>query len=145
MASKSLSAYLSEIGRKGGQVSGSRRMTNYTPEDRRRIALIAARARWAKRGRPVNTAPPQAAKPITVAVLRPKPTRVGPDQIITGVACRVCGIVVKPQHQHAKRGYYHPSPHVWNGGMCHGFAQRPRRYFSGDVEVLPLPPSQGEA
>jgi hypothetical protein len=43
-----LSAYMSELGRKGGRVSGSRRKQNLSPERRAEIALKAARARWAK-------------------------------------------------------------------------------------------------
>ncbi|MEQ1909171.1 MAG: hypothetical protein ABMA15_10135 [Vicinamibacterales bacterium] len=46
---KGLSAYMSALGRKGGQVSGKRRMKNLTDEQRQEIALKAARARWAKR------------------------------------------------------------------------------------------------
>ena len=37
------------LGRKGGQVSGARRMENLTPAKRRSIARKAARTRWAKR------------------------------------------------------------------------------------------------
>ncbi len=43
---KGLSAYMSALGRKGGQVSGKRRTKNLTPERRQEIALKAARARW---------------------------------------------------------------------------------------------------
>jgi hypothetical protein len=43
-----LSAYMSVLGRKGGQVSGKRRMKNLTDQQRQEIALKAARARWAK-------------------------------------------------------------------------------------------------
>ena len=46
---KGLSAYMSALGRKGGQVSGARRMTNLSDEQRREIASKAARAMWAKR------------------------------------------------------------------------------------------------
>lgn len=46
---KGLSAYMAALGRKGGQVSGERRMKNLTTEQRQKIALKAARARWAKR------------------------------------------------------------------------------------------------
>ena len=41
---KGLSAYMSALGRKGGQVSGERRMKNLTDEQRQEIALKAARA-----------------------------------------------------------------------------------------------------
>jgi hypothetical protein len=44
-----LTAYMSALGRKGGQVSGKRRMKNLSSEQRQEIALKAARARWAKR------------------------------------------------------------------------------------------------
>jgi hypothetical protein len=43
-----LSAYMAALGRKGGRVSGKRRMANLSPEQRVEIALKAARARWAK-------------------------------------------------------------------------------------------------
>lgn len=43
-----LSAYMSKLGRKGGKESGRRRMQNLTDEQRREIALKAARARWAR-------------------------------------------------------------------------------------------------
>lgn len=46
---KGLSAYMAALGRKGGQVSGKRRMVNLTDEQRQEIALKAARARWADR------------------------------------------------------------------------------------------------
>lgn len=45
---KGLSAYMAALGRKGGQVSGNRRMKNLTTEQRQEIALKAARTRWAK-------------------------------------------------------------------------------------------------
>ena len=46
-----LKAYMSELGRRGGTISGERRMTNLTGEQRRDIASKAARAMWAKRRR----------------------------------------------------------------------------------------------
>lgn len=49
MADEPVSRYLSEIGRKGGKISGARRMTNYTDEERSEIASKAARARWGHR------------------------------------------------------------------------------------------------
>ena len=45
---KGLSAYMKALGKRGGKVSGARRMTNLSDEDRRGIALKAARARWDK-------------------------------------------------------------------------------------------------
>lgn len=45
---KGLSAYMSALGKRGGQVSGAKRMTNLSDEQRQTIALKAARARWAK-------------------------------------------------------------------------------------------------
>jgi hypothetical protein len=45
---KGLSAYMSALGKRGGQGSGARRMTNLSDEQREAIALKAARARWAK-------------------------------------------------------------------------------------------------
>lgn len=44
-----LSAYMSTIGRKGGQIGGKRRMVTMTKEQRRRIAAKAAKARWKAR------------------------------------------------------------------------------------------------
>ena len=43
-----LSVYMKKLGKKGGKVSGKRRMQNLTPEQRSEIALKAARVRWAK-------------------------------------------------------------------------------------------------
>jgi hypothetical protein len=41
-------AHMSELGKKGGDISGERRMS-LPVEVRRRVASIAARAMWAKR------------------------------------------------------------------------------------------------
>jgi hypothetical protein len=38
--------YMRLIGRKGGRVSGARRLTNLTPKQRSAIAKKAARTRW---------------------------------------------------------------------------------------------------
>jgi hypothetical protein len=46
--SSTLSAYMSAIGRKGGEIGGKRRMKTMTPKQRRKIAQIAAKARWKK-------------------------------------------------------------------------------------------------
>ena len=46
---KGFTKYMQALARKGGQVSGARRMTNLTPAKRRAIARLAARARWAKK------------------------------------------------------------------------------------------------
>ena len=43
-----LSAYMAALGRKGGRASGAKRMENLTDDERKSIALKAARARWAK-------------------------------------------------------------------------------------------------
>jgi hypothetical protein len=43
-----ISRIMSQMGKKGGKVSGKRRMTNISPERRREIALKAAQARWKK-------------------------------------------------------------------------------------------------
>jgi hypothetical protein len=43
-----LSAYMSAIGRKGGQIGGKRRLKTMTKEQRRKIAKKAARTRWNK-------------------------------------------------------------------------------------------------
>ena len=44
-----LSAYMSKLGKKGGRISGKRRMQNLSPEQRTEIASKAARAMWKKR------------------------------------------------------------------------------------------------
>jgi hypothetical protein len=44
-----LSAYMSALGKRGGKVSGARRLENLSVEQRQEIASKAARARWAKR------------------------------------------------------------------------------------------------
>lgn len=44
-----MSRVMSEMGKKGGKISGKRRMTNISPERRREIALKAAQARWKKK------------------------------------------------------------------------------------------------
>jgi hypothetical protein len=43
-----LSQYMSNIGRKGGQIGGKRRLKTMTVEQRKRVAKKAARARWRK-------------------------------------------------------------------------------------------------
>ena len=45
-----LSEYMAAIGRKGGQIGGKRRLKTMTKEQRKRVAVKAARARWKKRG-----------------------------------------------------------------------------------------------
>ena len=47
-----VAAYMSALGKKGGAISGARRMTNLTPAKRRAIARLGARARWAKKKSP---------------------------------------------------------------------------------------------
>jgi hypothetical protein len=42
-------ARMAELGRKGGKVSGARRMENLSSEKRRAIAKLAARTRWTKK------------------------------------------------------------------------------------------------
>jgi hypothetical protein len=51
IAPAALSAYMSALGRKGGTVSGKRRMKNLSDQQRQAIALKAARARWGNRRR----------------------------------------------------------------------------------------------
>lgn len=46
---KGFTTYMQALARKGGQVSGARRMTNLSATKRRAIARHAARARWAKK------------------------------------------------------------------------------------------------
>ena len=42
-----LSAYMAEIGRKGGKIGGKRRLKTMTQEQRTKIARKAAKAKWA--------------------------------------------------------------------------------------------------
>jgi hypothetical protein len=44
----SISQYMSEIGRKGGQIGGKRRLKTMTKAARSKIAAKAAKARWSK-------------------------------------------------------------------------------------------------
>ncbi len=46
--SEAVRDYMAALGRKGGKVSGAKRMTNLTDKQRREIALKAAKARWQK-------------------------------------------------------------------------------------------------
>ncbi|MFI5086757.1 MAG: hypothetical protein ACHP7I_00025 [Terriglobales bacterium] len=41
-----ISEYMATIGRKGGQIGGKRRLKTMTKEQRRCVAVAAARARW---------------------------------------------------------------------------------------------------
>ncbi len=43
-----ISKYMSEIGRKGGQIGGKRRLSTLSDKERRQIAAKAAKARWSK-------------------------------------------------------------------------------------------------
>ena len=43
-----LSAYMSEIGKKGGKVGGKRRLQTMSAAARKRVATKAAKARWSK-------------------------------------------------------------------------------------------------
>ena len=47
-APKGFREYMSKLGKRGGVVSGQRRMTNLSDDQRREIASKAARARWLK-------------------------------------------------------------------------------------------------
>jgi hypothetical protein len=47
--STELRAYMKALGKRGGIVSGQRRMTNLTADERHKIASKAALAMWAKR------------------------------------------------------------------------------------------------
>jgi len=48
MNKRQASKYMTEIGRKGGKIGGKRRLVTMNPEERSRIASIAAKARWKK-------------------------------------------------------------------------------------------------
>jgi len=43
-----ISRVMAAMGRKGGKIGGKRRLTTMTPEQRREVALKAAKARWSK-------------------------------------------------------------------------------------------------
>jgi len=45
---------MAEMGRKGGQIGGKRRLETMTPDQRSKAALNAARARWSKRKKPTT-------------------------------------------------------------------------------------------
>jgi len=47
-----VSQYMAEIGRKGGQIGGKRRLQTMTSKQRRRAASRAAKVRWKKGNRP---------------------------------------------------------------------------------------------
>ncbi len=47
-----VSQVMAEMGRKGGQIGGKRRLETMTPEERSQAALNAAKARWGKRKPP---------------------------------------------------------------------------------------------
>jgi hypothetical protein len=44
----SISAYMAQIGSKGGKIGGKRRLKTMTPEQRKKNAQKAAKARWRK-------------------------------------------------------------------------------------------------
>jgi len=48
VSSSDISRVMSAMGRKGGKIGGKRRMTTMTSDQRREVALKAARARWKK-------------------------------------------------------------------------------------------------
>ena len=45
----SISQYMAAIGRKGGQIGGKRRLKTMSNEQRRKVAVNAAKARWGRR------------------------------------------------------------------------------------------------
>lgn len=44
-----LSEYMAAMGRKGGRIGGKRRLKTMTREQRRKVAVKAARARWKRK------------------------------------------------------------------------------------------------
>jgi len=46
--SDAVSRVMAEMGRRGGRIGGKRRLTTMTAEQRREVALKAAKTRWAK-------------------------------------------------------------------------------------------------
>jgi hypothetical protein len=45
---KSISEYMAQIGSKGGKIGGKKRLKTMTPEQRKKAAQKAAKARWKK-------------------------------------------------------------------------------------------------
>jgi hypothetical protein len=43
-----ISRIMAEMGRRGGKIGGKRRLKTMTPQERKRIAIKAAKARWSK-------------------------------------------------------------------------------------------------
>lgn len=48
VSTSDISRVMAAMGRKGGKIGGKRRLTTMTPEQRREVALNAARTRWAR-------------------------------------------------------------------------------------------------
>jgi hypothetical protein len=48
VSSSDISRVMAAMGRKGGKIGGKRRLSTMTPEQRREVALKAAKARWSK-------------------------------------------------------------------------------------------------
>ncbi len=49
VSSSDISRVVAAMGHKGGRIGGKRRMETMTPEQRREVALKAAKTRWANR------------------------------------------------------------------------------------------------
>ena len=49
VSSSDVSRVMAAMGRKGGKIGGKRRLTTMTPEQRREVALKAAKARWGEK------------------------------------------------------------------------------------------------
>jgi len=47
-SAEELSRVMASLGRKGGKIGGKKRLETMTPEQRREVAVKAARARWRK-------------------------------------------------------------------------------------------------
>jgi hypothetical protein len=48
VSSSDISRVMSAMGRKGGRIGGKRRLVTMTPEERHKVAIKAAKTRWAK-------------------------------------------------------------------------------------------------
>ena len=48
VSQRDISRVMAAMGRKGGKIGGKRRLATMTPEQRREIALKAAKTRWSK-------------------------------------------------------------------------------------------------
>jgi len=53
VSSSDVSRVMAAMGRKGGRIGGKRRLETMTPEERREVAVKAAKSRWSKRDKKI--------------------------------------------------------------------------------------------